>query len=183
MSYRPDYEQSEHKTVCYYCAMLKYIERTRSFYGELGYKPYSWITYNEIPFCHSTRPVNEQRVTLISTAAHLLANAGDQGPGADYNAQAKFFHVFTTPVAPTPDLRISHLSYDRKHCLADDPNTWLPIQALQRGEQTGLIGELSKEVIGLPTNRNQRVTVEQDCPEVVAHCQRLKTDVVLLVPS
>ncbi len=163
--------------------MLKYIERTRSYYAELGHKPYSWISYEEIPFCILPRPLNEQRITLISTAALLSPLAGDQGPGAEYNAKAKFFKTFTLPTTPTPDLRISHLSYDRKHCAADDPNTWLPVQALTRAEERGLIGHLADEVIGLPTNRSQRATLEQDCLDVVAHCQRLKTDVALLVPT
>ena len=164
--------------------MLKYIERTRSYYSALGYEPYSWATYDKVPFCTSTKQsLSKQRVTLISTSAHLATNAGDQGPGAAYNAKAKFFKVFATPTSPTPDLRISHVNYDREHCMADDPNTWLPIRALKRAEATGFIGELSSEVIGLPTNRSQRVTVEQDCPDVIAHCQRLRTDVALLVPT
>ena len=163
--------------------MLKYIERTRSYYAELGYKPYAWATYDKVPFCTSIRPLGEQRVTLITTAACLTLKAGDQGPGAAYNAKAKFFKVFTTPATPTPDLRIAHVNYDREHCAADDPSTWLPIRAMQRAEKDTIIGKLTVEVVSLPTNRSQRVTVEQDCPDVVAHCQRLKTDVALLVPT
>ncbi len=163
--------------------MLKYIERTRSYYAELGYKPYAWATYDKVPFCTSIRPLGEQRVTLITTAACLTLKAGDQGPGAAYNAKAKFFKVFTTPATPTPDLRIAHVNYDREHCAADDPSTWLPIRALARAEERGLIGRLADEVIGLPTNRSQRTTIEQDCLDVVAQCQRLKTDVALLVPT
>ena len=163
--------------------MLKYIERTRSYYAELGYKPYAWATYDKVPFCTSIRPLGEQRVTLITTAACLTLKAGDQGPGAAYNAKAKFFKVFTTPATPTPDLRIAHVNYDREHCAADDPSTWLPIRAMQRAEKDTIIGKLTVEVVSLPTNRSQRVTVEQDCPDVVAQCQRLKTDVALLVPT
>ena len=163
--------------------MLKYIERSRRYYSELGYTPYQWSQFKDVPFTELKALIAECRVTLISTAGQKIPTAGAQGPGADYNAKAKFFKTFTLPTTPTPDLRISHLSYDRKHCAADDPRTWLPVQALRRAEARGLIGHLADEVIGLPTNRSQRVTLEQDCLDVVAHCQRLKTDVALLVPT
>ena len=163
--------------------MLEYIRRSRTYYATLGYAPYEWSEFANVPFVRLKTPIANSRLTLVSTAGKNIPSAGDQGPGADYNAKAKFFKTFTVPKAPTPDLRISHLSYDRKHCAADDPRTWLPLQALSHTEERGLIGHLADEVIGLPTNRSQRVTLEQDCLDVVAHCQRLKTDVALLVPT
>jgi hypothetical protein len=122
-------------------------------------------------------------VVLLTTAAPVQPEAGDQGPGAAYNADAKFFAVFTQPLEPTPDLRISHIGYDRKHCRADDPNTWLPVQALQDAAADGVIGDLAQELIGVPTNRSQRVTMEQDAPAALDQCQRLGADVALLVPT
>ena len=163
--------------------MLKYLDRSRQYYSELGYAPYKWSQFTDVPFTRLKAPIVDSRITLISTAGPNIPTAGAQGPGADYNAKAKFFKTFTLPKAPTPDLRISHLSYDRKHCMADDPRTWLPMQSLQSAKQKSLIGQITGEVICLPTNRSQRVTVQQDCPEVVAHCLRLKTDVALLVPT
>ena len=163
--------------------MTNYIERTKFYYAELGYKAYKWASFLNVPFTPLKLPLVETRVTLITTAAAVTAAAGNQGPKAAYNANAKFFSVFTVPTRPTPDLRISHLNYDRVHCAADDPNTWLPITALLRAEEQAVIGRLAEEVICLPTNRSQRATIEQDCPAVVAHCQRLNTDVALLVPT
>ena len=36
---------------------------------------------------------------------------------------------------------------------------------------------------GTPTNRSQRVTLEQDCPELVARCKADEVDAVILVPN
>ena len=162
--------------------LINYINRSRSYYDALGYTAYDWAHFPTVPFTRPAVPLYQAQLTLITTAGKT-ATPGDQGPGAAYNAEAKFFNVFTTPTVPTPDLRIAHLSYDRDHCQADDPNTWLPVNALKRAQDNTTVGALSNEVICLPTNRSQRVSIEQDCPNVVAHCQRLKTDVALLVPT
>ena len=163
--------------------MIDYIPRSHAYYSAQGYKPYRWARFADVPFCRLDKPLADSRVVLITTAAPLKENAGDQGPGAAYNADAKFFEVFTQPLAPVPDLRISHIGYDRKHCQATDPNTWLPVKALEDARDDGIIGELAEELIGVPTNRSQRVTMEQDAPLVLDACRRLGVEAALLVPT
>ena len=116
-------------------------------------------------------------------AAPFDPDKGDQGPNAKYNAAAKFFEVFTRPLSPAPDLRISHIGYDRKHCSADDPNTWLPAAALTWAAAAGIIDEPAEKLIGVPTNRSQRVTQEQDAPAALAAVRDLRADAALLVPT
>ena len=120
---------------------------------------------------------------LITTAAPFNPELGDQGPGASYNAAAKFFRVYTENVDPPPNLRISHLGYDRDHSTAEDPNTWLPVARLQEAVAGGRLGELAPRLVGVPTNRSQRVTAEQDAPAALAACRRIEADVTLLVPT
>ncbi len=163
--------------------MINYISRSRAYYGAQGYKPYEWAHFSEVPFTPPQQALSASRLALITTAAPYRADLGDQGPGAAYNAEAKFFEVFAAPIEPCPDLRISHIGYDRKHCQADDVNTWLPVAALNQAQTDGLIGELAPELIGVPTNRSQRVTIERDAPAALSHCQRLDADVALLVPT
>ena len=163
--------------------MIEYIQRTRDYYAAQGYTPYQWAHNHDSPFTPMSKPLSEARVVLITTAAPFQPELADQGPGAAYNADAKFFDVYTKPVQPVPDLRISHIGYDRVHCEAKDPNTWLPVKALKEAVSQGLIGALADELIGVPTNRSQRVTTEQDAPEALAHVERLNADVILLVPT
>ncbi len=164
-------------------AMIPYMDRTRTYYGTLGYPAYEWAQHADIPFAAVQKPLAESRIALITTAAQNRVELGDQGPGASYNAAAKFFEVYTTPVPPVPDLRISHLGYDRRHTTAADPNTWLPVERLTEAVAAGRIGSLTEEIVGVPTNRSQRVTTEQDAPQALAACARLGADVALLVPS
>jgi hypothetical protein len=163
--------------------MIKYIERTRDYYAAQGYSPYEWASNDTIPFASVKKPLSESRLVLITTAAPYREDLPDQGPGAPYNAAAKFFDVYTAAVDPCPDLRISHIGYDRQHCRADDSNTWLPVAALRRAQHEGVIADLAPELIGVPTNRSQRVTLDQDARNTLEHTRALQADVALLVPN
>lgn len=162
---------------------IRYMQRTRDYYAALGYPPYQWAHFDTVPFTMPSRPLARSRIVLITTAARFDPAFGDQGPGAAYNAAAKFYSVYRTPVAPPPDLRISHIAYDRVHTTAADSNTWLPIAALQEAATRGVVGSLAHELIGMPTDRSQRATLERDAPDVLAACIALKVDVALLVPN
>jgi D-proline reductase (dithiol) PrdB len=162
---------------------IAYLSRTRRYYAALGYPPYQWAHNIEVPFAPLAKPLSDSKLVLITTAAQVRDGIGPQGPGAPYNAAAKFFRVYTAATAPTPDLRISHLNYDRTHTTAADPGTWLPVDRLQEQADAGRIGSLADEVIGIPTNRSQRVTREQDAPDVRGACRTLGADVALLVPT
>jgi D-proline reductase (dithiol) PrdB len=163
--------------------MIEYIQRSRDYYAAQGYAPYHWAQFDDVPFTKPTKPLAESNLVLLTTAAPVKAEVGDQGPGAKYNAEAKFYDVFSAPIEPAPDLRISHIGYDRVHCRAEDPRTWLPIEALVAAQKSGKIGELSDELIGIPTNRSQRATLETDAIAALEHVIRVGADVALLVPT
>ncbi len=162
---------------------VHYLERTRTYYSTLGYPAYRWASFSEVPFQPLEKPLAESTLVLITTAAPHRPELGDQGPGAPYNASAKFFRTYTADVEPVPDLRIAHLGYDRKHTTAEDPATWLPVARLAEAVSGGRLGTLASRLIGVPTNRSQRVTIEQDAPDALAACRALGADVALLVPT
>lgn len=162
---------------------IRYIERSHRYYGALGYAPYRYAHHDEVPFAPPRKPLAESRLALITTAAPYRPELGDQGPGAPYNAAAKFFEVYATPFDPPPDLRISHIGYDRLHTTAADSATWLPVAALHHAHHEGVIGEIAPNIIGIPTNRSQRVTLQRDAADALAHCRRQDADVALLVPT
>lgn len=163
---------------------IPYIERTRAYYLALGYgNPYEWAHHDDVPFTPLLRPLAESRLALVTTAAPVRPEAGDQGPGAPYNAAAKFYRVYSLPVEPAPDLRISHLGYDRMHTAAEDPNTWLPLARLREAVAAGRIGELAPRLHGAPTNRSQATTVEVDAPAVLERVREDGAGAALLVPT
>jgi len=163
---------------------IPYLQRTREYYRALGYgEPYQWAHYADVPFQPLQKPLAQCRVALITTAAPFKPDAGDQGPGAPYNAKAKFYAVYSGDSALDHDVRISHVAIDRKHTTAEDPGTWFPLPELRWRAAEGRIGAVAPRFHGAPTNRSQRVTLEQDCAELVARCKADEVDAVILVPN
>jgi hypothetical protein len=78
-------------------------------------------------------------------------------------------------------LRIAHVGYDRAHTTAEDSNTWFPLRELRRAAKSGRVAEVAPRFHGAPTNRSHRVTLEQDCPELLARLREDKADAVVLV--
>ena len=163
---------------------IPYMQRTREYYLALGYaNPYRWAHYVGVPFAPLRGPLDQARVALVTTAAPFQPGVGDQGPGAKYNAAAKFYTVYSDTTESIPDLRISHVGYDRTHTSAEDANTWFPLARLQEAVKAGRIGALTPRFHGAPTNRSQRVTLETDAPEILRRCREDGADVALLVPT
>jgi len=163
---------------------IPYLQRIRDYYQALGYgAPYRWAHYAKAPFRPLAKPLSESRLALITTAAPYQADKGDQGPGAPYNAAAKFYTVYSGDTAKDHDLRISHVAIDRKHTTAEDPATYFPLNELRRQAGSGRIGTLAPRFHGIPTNRSHRVTLDIDCPELVARCQADRVDAAILVPN
>jgi hypothetical protein len=57
------------------------------------------------------------------------------------------------------------------------------MQALREANQGGQIGDLSPRYYGLPTNRSQPTTMNQDCPELLALLQEDEVDLAILVAN
>ena len=164
-------------------APILYMQRTREYYLKLGYPAYRWAHFAYVPFTPLAKPLAQTRLALITTAAPYQPGVGDQGPGAPYNAAAKFYTVYSESTETIPDLRISHVGYDRLHTTAEDPNTWLPLAQLHQAVKSGRLGALTPRLHGAPTNRSQRVTMETDAPELLRRCREDAADAALLVPS
>jgi D-proline reductase (dithiol) PrdB len=164
-------------------APIQYMARTREYYQTLGFAPYRWAHFTDAPFAPLAMPLARARVALITTAAPFQPEAGDQGPRAPYNAAAKFYQVYSAPADSKPDVRISHVGYDRANTVPEDPNTYFPLTRLQDAAAAGRIGGLTLHVHGAPTNRSHRVTIETDAPELLRRCREDGADAAVLVPS
>ncbi len=169
-------------------APIAYLQRVRRYYRALGYgAPYEWAHFDDVPFAPLRKPLRESRVALVTTAAPYRPESGEQGPGAPYNAAAKFYAVYSVASggdeSGDPDLRIAHLAIDRDHTRADDAATWLPLAALRGAASAGRIGDIDPRIHGLPTNRSQRTTLAIDAPELLARCRADAVDVAILVAN
>jgi D-proline reductase (dithiol) PrdB len=165
-------------------APIPYMARTRAYYQAIGYAtPYRWAHHVAAPFQPLRKPLKESRIAIVTTAAPFDPAKGDQGPGAKYNGGAKFYVVYDGDTSKAHDLRISHIAYDRVHTSAEDSGTWFPLPQLITLAREGRIGSVAPRFFGAPTNRSQRVTIEQDAPEILARCRADDVDAVVLVPN
>ena len=165
-------------------APIPYLQRIRDYYQALGYgAPYEWAHYSEVPFRPLDKPLCRNRITIITTAAPYQPDKGDQGPRAPYNAAAKFYTVYSGNTAQDHDLRISHIAIDRKHTTAEDSAAYFPLTELRQRAASGRIGSVAARFHGAPTNRSHRVTLQVDCPEIVARCRADEVDAAILVPN
>jgi glycine/sarcosine/betaine reductase selenoprotein B len=162
---------------------IRYMDRTREYYQALGFSAYRWAHFTDAPLSRLATPLARARVALITTAAPFQPEAGDQGPRAPYNASAKFYQVYSASVDSKPDLRISHVGYDRANTVPEDINAYVPLARLQEAVAAGRIGGLAPRFHGAPTNRSHRVTMETDAPELLRRCREDGADAVVLVPS
>jgi D-proline reductase (dithiol) PrdB len=163
---------------------LPYLQRIRDYYQALGFgAPYEWAHQTEVPFQPLRKPLTKCRIAIVTTAAPYQADRGDQGPGAPYNALAKFYAVYSGDSAGNPDLRISHLAIDRQHTTAEDPRSYFPLAALRASAAAGRIATVAPRFHGLPTNRSQRATLEIDGPEIVARCKADGVDAAILLAN
>ena len=91
-------------------APIPYMQRIRDYYQALGYgAPYRWAHYAEVPFA----PLKSRSANAASASSRrrrrISPGKGDQGPGAAYNAAAKFYTVYSGDSAARP--RSAHLAY------------------------------------------------------------------------
>lgn len=163
---------------------IPYLARVRDYYSALGYgAPYQWAHYSQVPFTRLAKPLGDCRIALITTAAPYQPDKGDQGPGAAYNAAAKFYAVYSGDTAGDHDLRISHIAIDRAHTTAEDQGSYFPLTAMRRAQAQGRFGALTQRFHGVPTNRSHRTTIATDCPEIVRRCREDQADAAILVPN
>ncbi len=165
-------------------APIPYLQRIRDYYLTLGYgAPYEWAHHSDVPFQPLEKPLSQSRVAIITTAAPYQPDKGDQGPGAPYNAAAKFYAVYSGDTSTEHDLRISHVAIDRRHTTAEDSGTYFPLRELRELAAAGRIRAVAPRFHGAPTNRSHRVTLGVDCPEIVARCRADAVDAAILVPN
>jgi hypothetical protein len=163
---------------------IPYLSRIRAYYHALGYgAPYEWAHYAEVPFQPLKKSLARSSVTIITTAAPYRAEIGLLDTSSGYHAAAKFFAVYARDTGHDHDLRITHVAIDFKHTTGEDPGSFFPLRQLRRAADAGRIGRVAPRFFGAPTNRSHRVTLETDCPEIVASCKDDGVDAAILVPN
>ena len=62
-------------------------------------------------------------------------------------------------------------------------SVFFPLKALRSAKADGHVGELSPRFYGLPTNRSQATTLNQDCADLLAMLQEDEVDLAIMVAN
>jgi D-proline reductase (dithiol) PrdB len=136
-----------------------------------------------VPFAPLSKPLDQCRITFVTTAALYQPDKGPQGPGSPYNAAAKFFSVYSGATADEHQVRIAHVAIDRMHTSMEDARCWFPLDALRAAAASRRIGAFAERFHGAPTNRSQRHTLDVDCPEILRRCREDGVEAALLLAN
>ncbi len=150
---------------------VSYIDKSREYYLNKGFgNPYRWATYAHAPFQTLSKPLNECKIGLVTTAAL------DEAGGEDRQ-------VYASPTQPIPDsLHTWHLFWHKKATHTDDLGSFMPINHMNTFVKNGRIGTLSTRFYGIPTKFSQRLTKEINAPKLLKLCQEDDVDVAFLFP-
>ena len=148
---------------------VSYIDKSREFYRAHGYEnPYAWAHFDDVPFAKLSRPINETRFGIVTTA--------DQAPrGAPRDKRLFVAHN------DSYDTLYTEKSWDKEATHTNDPDTYLPVARLQSMVSAGTIGSMSSRFYGVPTNYSQRATLTEDAPQVESWMREDGVEAALLV--
>ena len=151
---------------------VPYMERTRDYYRAQGYSTdYQWAYNTETPFTALSKPMNESRVGVVTTAMP------DTETGRTHR------HVYSTLVTPIPaSMYTEELSWHQAVTHTDDVNSFIPLEQLLVLVDEGGIGSLAPRFHSVPTEYSQRNTIENDAPEILERLREEEVDVAILVP-
>ena len=160
------------------------MRRTREYYLALGYdNPYRWAHYVDAPFTPLKKPLKDSTLALITTAAPYQPDKGDQGPGALYNAAAKFYTVFSG------DTAVDHDTAHQPHRLRPQAHHGrgfrhlVPAAADARVRGPRAASRWPSASTARRPTAASGSTLETDAPEILARCRQDQVDAALLVPT
>lgn len=153
-------------------APVPYMERTRHYYRALGYdNDYVWAHFDEVPFVRPEKPLAQLKIGLITTA----------GPPDRSNRDAKGRkQVWSGDIASPPPTFDTDLAWDKEATHTDDRETFLPIDAMGKLRNTGIIGGIAQHFHGAPTDYSHAKTLDHDAPEILRRLRADGADAALL---
>ena len=151
---------------------IPYMERTRMYYRAQGFeRDYVWAHFDDIPFQALQKPLDQCRVTVVTTAV-----AHPDIPKPTRTAES-------IPFTETPDAFLtSELAWDKETTHTDDRQSYFPLEALQSLTSEGVIKGLADRFHFVPTQYSHRATITEDAPAIAAACLEDEVDIALLIP-
>ena len=159
---------------------VRYIDKTREYYSAEGYdEPYRWAHFETVPFARLEKPLDQCRLTLVSTS-DIAVKTADAVPTADQSLAGGVYSI--DAATPADRLYSRQQAYDRYATNLDDVNSFFPITRLHELAAARRIGSVAARLHGVQTSYSQRRTLEIDGPEVLRRCREDGVDAAILTP-
>ncbi|WP_176213162.1 glycine/sarcosine/betaine reductase selenoprotein B family protein [Sulfobacillus thermosulfidooxidans] len=145
-----------------------------------AFSDYPWISFFDSPFVALSKPLNQSRIALISSAGVSLTT---QPP---YDAEDPFgdhsFRGIDTKT-PLPSWQVNHGHYDTTSAQVDY-NTVFPLDILTQLAQNGYIGSLAAEnYTFMGYQPDPRPFYEKSAGKILEGLRAQGVDAVLLIPG
>jgi D-proline reductase (dithiol) PrdB len=159
---------------------VRYVEALASYYGSMGHPPYRWTINDSAPWQPLNKPLEQCRVTMLTSGGISLCGVGGFDPLArnDHRLDA------IPQAASSSDFQIHDAYYDHTDA-EQDLNCQFPIDRLRELVKTGEIGSLAPRFwsgfMGRIYNRSK--VLEESAPAYVAELAKDEVDLLIAVPA
>jgi D-proline reductase (dithiol) PrdB len=157
---------------------VRYIDALTARYDRLGYPSYRWFAADsEPPLTPVTKPLAQSRVGMLTTSGCYVAG------------QVAYHYKDDTSIrripmdTPKDRLRFAHFTENYLVDARRDPDCLVPLTALRRLRDEGVVGSLADDVISCMGGvYSQRRVREEMVPQIAAAFTEQRVDLALLVP-
>jgi D-proline reductase (dithiol) PrdB len=159
---------------------IPYVSRLSDYYGAMGHPPYRWTINDTAPLLPLPRPVNECRVTMLTSGGISQCAL----PGFDPMARNDHRLDAIPADADSGDFQIHDAYYDHRDA-DQDLNCQFPIDRLRELCEQGEIGSLAPRFwsgfMGRIYDRSR--VVDETAPAFVAELKKDEVDLLIAVPA
>jgi D-proline reductase (dithiol) PrdB len=158
-------------------AVVEYIRLIREKYAKLGYKPYRWVTNENVPpWRPLAKPLSRCRLALVGSGGLYVS-----GQVAFHYKDDASFRAIPKGVR-AEELRIAHFAYDTTDARRD-PNVVFPLGTLRTLAAEGVIGGLTDHAYAFMGGiYSPRRVSEELAPALTRRLLEEGADAALLVP-
>ncbi len=159
---------------------INYVEELNNHYGSMGFPPYKWTVNETAPLTKLDKPLNECRVTLLTSGGISHCSM----PGFDPDARNDHRVDAVDQDVSTADFDINDSYYNHTDA-ENDLNCVFPIDRLRELVEDGTIGSLAPRFwsgfMGRIYNRTK--LIEESIPAFIEKLNEDAVDILATAPA
>jgi D-proline reductase (dithiol) PrdB len=160
-------------------APLRYIERARTYFSELGYTTeYRWPHFTDVPFTALKKPLSDCCITIVTTSFVEEKSEENVSKESEIVLAGDVYEIDSRVKAC--DLFCRHEGYDSYATNVDDVDSFLPVSRLHESVAEGRIGSVAPFFYNAFSTYSKKRTEQVDGPAVLKGCEENGVDAAIL---